>query len=106
MIRPQRLLLSGILLAHKEQELREVVAALDPLSLTEQVEALQDALVRHTVLASSSILASSLAPPLVRFAVTRCLAGSESAEDVGGEAGPAAALSTVGQEPSLRAKSL
>lgn len=55
----QRLLLAGILSEQKEQELREVAAALDPLSLMEQVEVLQGALLCSAVPASVSALPPS-----------------------------------------------
>lgn len=43
---PQRLLLSGVLAAQKQQELLEVAHALDPIRLFEQVERLQQAVFR------------------------------------------------------------
>src|SRR5437588_8640625 len=45
----QRLLLSDILPAHKQQELLEVVQALDPIGLFQQVEQLQQAVFRCAV---------------------------------------------------------
>lgn len=42
----QRLLLSGVLPAHRQQEFREVVEALDPVALFAQVKQLQQALMR------------------------------------------------------------
>jgi hypothetical protein len=45
----QRLLLSGVLPAHKQQELTEVAQALDPIRLFEQLEQLQQAVFHCTV---------------------------------------------------------
>ncbi len=55
----QRLLASGILSAKKQQELRRITEALDPLRLLHQLEHLQKALWRHALTSSSESQESS-----------------------------------------------
>lgn len=51
----QRLLLSGVMSAEKQQELTEVAQALDPVCLIEQIKHLQQAVLRHAALFSAMI---------------------------------------------------
>jgi len=67
----QRLLASGILSAHKQQELLRITDALDPLHLLMQLEQLQKALWRHAVaFASEETLVAD--PDPLRFTVQAC----------------------------------
>src|SRR5256714_6806517 len=70
----QRLLLSDMLPAHKQQELLEVVQALDPIGLFQQVEQLQQAVFRCAV-GCSPFISSPLSDPLYVFSVDQCTAG-------------------------------
>ena len=70
----QRLLLSGILPEERQHELREVVRALDPLSLFEQVKQLQQAFLHHAISSFSSSLTVQ-APSLLRFSLDQCFNG-------------------------------
>jgi len=65
----QRLLTSGVLSAHKQQELLRITEALDPLRLLTQLEQLQKALWRHAM-TSSSACPEALAP--LPFSVQQC----------------------------------
>ena len=75
----QRLLLSGILPAQKQQELTEVAQALDPIRLFQQLEQLQQAVFRCAV-GCSPFISSPLADPLHVFSVEQCTAGKLPAE--------------------------
>jgi hypothetical protein len=70
----QRLLLSGILSEVRQHELSEVVRALDPLGLFEQVKQLQQAFLHHAV-SSFSSPRSTLVPTLLRFSLDQCFSG-------------------------------
>src|SRR6202049_4591958 len=83
----QRLLLSGVLPAQKQQELLEVTHALDPIRLFQQVEQLQKALFRCAV-GCSSFLSSLPSAPLQVLSVEQCTAGTFPNE--GSIPGPAA----------------
>jgi hypothetical protein len=75
----QRLFLSSILPAQKQQELTEVAQALDPIRLFQQVERLQQAVFRCAV--GCSPFVSSIPPaPIHIFSVDDCTAGSVSSE--------------------------
>jgi hypothetical protein len=75
----QRLLLSGILPEQKQQELRDVAQALDPIRLLEQLKQLQQAMFRCAVEGNPFI--SQTAPlPIRVFAVEQCTAGSITVE--------------------------
>jgi hypothetical protein len=75
----QRLLLSGVLPAQKQQELTEVAQALDPVRLFQQVEQLQQAIFRCAV--GCSPLISPIPSANIRvFSVDYCTAGSVPAE--------------------------
>ncbi len=67
----KRLLLSGILPAQAQQELFEVAQALDPLSLFQQVEQLQQAVFRYAVNCPPFVSHTTPAPLRV-FSVERC----------------------------------
>jgi hypothetical protein len=67
----QRLLLSGILPDVRQQELHEVVRALDPLGLFEQVKQLQEAFLQTAVGPFSSLL-STLVPAFLPFSLEQC----------------------------------
>lgn len=71
----QRLLLSGVLAAQKQQELTEVAQALDPILLFQQVEQLQQALFRCAV-GCSPFAPDPPSAPLRVFSVKRCTAGT------------------------------
>ena len=77
----QRLLLSGVLTAHKQQELTEVAQALDPIRLFEQLEQLQQAVFRCAV-SCSPFVSSALMPLSTSFPLNDCTAGMFQAEGV------------------------
>ena len=99
----QRLLLSGILSAQKQQELTEVAQALDPILLFQELEQLQQAVFRCAV--DGFPFAPSLppAPPHI-FAVERCMAGDILAER--NIADPTAGLDTLYREQERRKRVL
>ena len=68
----QRLLLSGVLPAQKQQELLEVAQALDPIRLLHQLEQLQQAVFRCAVSCSPCIPSLHYCPLCV-FSVERCM---------------------------------
>jgi hypothetical protein len=96
----QRLLLSEVLPASKQQELREIVQKLDPLGLAEQVEQLQHAVFRCAV-SSPSFGASSHAASLLRFSSEPSLSEPGPARST--EPDPAATLSSTLPQPPERA---
>ena len=67
----QRLLLSGILPEHKQQELQDVVQALDPIGLFEHVKQLQQAVFRCAADANPFV-SQTASLPLRLFAVEEC----------------------------------
>src|SRR5690348_14682143 len=71
----QRLFLSGVLPANKQQELTEVAQALDPIRLLLQLEQLQQAVFRYAV-GCAPFVSSPLSDPLHVFSVAQCTAGS------------------------------
>jgi hypothetical protein len=75
----QRLLLSGILPAEKQQELTEVAEVLDPIGLFHQLKQLQQAVFRCAA-GCSPIVSSPLAASLNVFSVEQCTAGKLTAE--------------------------
>src|SRR6266581_1602084 len=77
----QRLLASGILSAKKQQELRRITEALDPLRLLHQLEHLQKALWRHVITTSSESPAP--ASPL-SFSVKQCTEEKVPADGIPG----------------------
>jgi hypothetical protein len=99
----QRLLLSDILPAHKQQELLEVAHALDPIGLFQQGEQLQRAIFRCAVGCSPCI--SSLAPaPIHVFSVEHCMTGKLPIERSIPD--PAAGLQTLYREQERRKRVL
>ena len=70
----QRLLLSGVLPARKQQELTKVAKALDPIGLFQQLVHLQQAVFRCAV-GCSPFVSSPLSAPLHVFSVERCTEG-------------------------------
>jgi hypothetical protein len=99
----QRLLLSGVLPAHKQQELTEVAQALDPIRLSEQLEQLQQAVFRCAV-SCSPFVPNTYSIPIRVFSIERCTAGMfrslRSASD------PAAVLHALYQEQERRKRVL
>ena len=99
----QRLLLSGALPAHKQQELTEVAQALDPILPIEQLEQLQQAVFRCAV-SCSPFVPNTHSIPIRVFSIERCTAGmfrsSRRASD------PAAVLHTLYQEQERRKRVL
>jgi hypothetical protein len=75
----QRLLLSGVPPAQKQQELFEVAQALDPIRLFQQLELLQQVLFRCAVGCSPGISSLPSAPIHV-FSVERCMTAKLPAE--------------------------
>jgi hypothetical protein len=73
----QRLFLSGVLPAQKQQELTEVVQALDPIRLLHQLEQLQQAVFRCAV-GCAPFVSSLLSTPLHVFSVEQCTAGKRA----------------------------
>ena len=99
----QRLLLSGVLPAQKQQELLEVAHTLDPIRLFQQVEQLQQAIFRWAVGCSPFI--SSLTPAPIRvFPVERCMNGKLPVEESVPD--PAARLQTLYREQERRKRVL
>src|SRR5207302_3421039 len=99
----QRLLLSGVLPAQKQQELLEVAQALDPIRLLEQLKQLQQAVFRRAV-GCSPFLSSLPSAPLRVFSVERCTAGTFPVE--GSILDPAAGLETLYREQERRKRVL
>ena len=75
----QRLFLSGVLAAQKQQELTEVANALDPIRLFQQLVQLRQALFRCAV-SNSPFFPNPPPAPLCVFSVGDCIAGPLSAE--------------------------
>ena len=99
----QRLLLSGVLPAQKQQELIEVASALDPIRLFQQVALLQQAVFRCA--ASCSPFVSHIPPVPIRvFSVERCIAGTFPVE--GSIPNPAAGLHSLYREQERRKRVL
>jgi hypothetical protein len=99
----QRLLLPGVLPAQKQQELLEVAHALDPISLFQQGEQLQQAIFRCAVSCSPFIL-SLPSTPIQVFSVERCTAGRLPVE--GSVPDPTAGLLTLYREQERRKRVL
>ncbi|MFL5658488.1 MAG: hypothetical protein ACJ8CB_30420 [Ktedonobacteraceae bacterium] len=99
----QRLFLSGVLPAQKQQELLEVAQSLDPIRLFQQGEQLQQAVFRCAVNCSPCVSHPSSAPIHV-FSVERCTAGSVPAER--NVPDPAPVLHTLYREQERRKRVL
>jgi hypothetical protein len=70
----QRLLLSGVLTAEKQQELIEVAQVLDPICLLHQLEQLQQAIFRCAV-SCSPVISPIPSAPIRVFSVDDCIVG-------------------------------
>jgi hypothetical protein len=99
----QRLLLSGVLSAQKQQELTEIAHALDPIRLFQQVEQLQQALFRCAV-GYFPFVPGLPSAPLRVFSVERCIAGTLLAEKSVPD--PSATLHTLYREQERRKRVL
>jgi hypothetical protein len=99
----QRLLLSGVLSAQKQQELTEVAHALDPMRLFQQVEQLQQAVFRCAVSCSPSISPIPSANICV-FSVDYCTVGKLPVERSVPD--PIAGLQTLYREQERRKRVL
>jgi hypothetical protein len=99
----QRLLLSGVLPAQKQQELTKVAYALDPIRLFQQLERLQQAIFRCAV--SCSPFVSNTPSASIRvFSMEYCTAGKFPAE--GSIPDPAAEFRTLYREQERRKRVL
>src|SRR5436190_10959331 len=99
----QRLLLSGILAAEKQQELTEVIKVLDPFDLFNQLKQLQQAVFRCAA-GCSPFVSSPLADPLHVFSVEQCTAGKLPAEKSAPD--PTVGLETLCREQERRKRVL
>lgn len=99
----QRLLLSGVLPAQKQQELIEVAHALNPIRLFHQLEQLQQAVFRCTV-GCSPFVSSPLSDSLHVFSLEQCTAGKLPAERSAPT--PRAGLQTLFREQERRKRVL
>jgi hypothetical protein len=99
----QRLLLSGILSAQKQQELLEVANALDPIRLFQQVALLQQAVFRSAA-NYSPFVSSLLSTPICIFSVEHCSAGKLSVEGI--VLDPVASLHSLYREQERRKRVL
>jgi hypothetical protein len=99
----QRLLLSGVLPAQKEQELTEVARALDPICLFKQLEQLQQAVFRCAVGCSPCISSLAIAPIYV-FSVEHCMTGKLHGEE--SVPAPRTGIETLSREQERRKRVL
>jgi len=99
----QRLLLSGVLPVHKQQELTKVAQALDPIRLFQQLEQLQKAVFRCAV-SYSPVVSNTPSAPIRVFSVERCTAGTLPAERSVPD--PAAVFHTLYREQERRKRIL
>jgi hypothetical protein len=99
----QRLLLSGVLPAQKQQELTEIAHALDPIRLFQQLEQLQQALFRCAV-GYFPFVPGLPSAPLRVFSVERCVTGTLPAERSVPD--PSATLHTLYREQERRKRVL
>jgi Integrase core domain len=99
----QRLLLSGVLPAQKEQELTEVARALDPICLFHQLEQLQQAVFRCAVGCSPCISSLAIAPIYV-FSVEHCMTGTLPGEE--SVPAPRTGIETLSREQERRKRVL
>jgi hypothetical protein len=99
----QRLLLSGILSAQKQQELTQVAEVLDPIGLLHQLKQLQQAVFRCAA-GCFPFVSSPLADPLHVFSVEQCTAGKLPAEK--SVSVPNAGLETLCREQERRKRVL
>src|ERR1700694_1836496 len=99
----QRLFLSGVLPANKQQELTGVAQALDPIRLLRQLEQLQQAVFRCAI-GCAPFVSSPLSDPLHVFSVAQCTAGS--LPEVRNAPVPPAGLETLYREQERRKRIL
>ena len=99
----QRLLLSGVLSAQKQQALLEVEHALDPIRLFQQLEQLQQAVFLCTV-SCSPFVSNTPSVPIRVFSIERCTTGNVPTER--SVPGPAAGFHTLYQEQERRKRIL
>jgi len=99
----QRLLLSGILPAEKQQELTEVVEVLNPIGLFHQLKQLQQAVFRCAA-GCSPFVSSPQADPLHVFSLEQCTAGKLPAER--NPTAPSAGLEALWREQERRKRVL
>ncbi len=99
----QRLILSGVLPAQKQQELLEVAQAHDPIRLLQQLEQLQQALF-HCAFSYSPFVPNPQPAPLCVFSVDDCTVGALQAS--GSASDPAAAFHTLYREQERRKRVL
>jgi hypothetical protein len=99
----QRLLLTGVLPVHKQQELTKVAQAIDPIRLFEQLEQLQQAVFRYAV-GCSPFLSSLASTPRRIFSVERCMMGKLRVEE--SSHNPTAGLETLYREQERRKRVL
>jgi hypothetical protein len=99
----QRLFLSGVLTAQKQQELTEMAHALDPIRLFHQLEQLQQALFRCAV-GYSPFVPGLPSAPLRVFSLERCTV--EKLQASGSVPDATAALCTLYQEQERRKRAL
>jgi hypothetical protein len=99
----QRLLLSGVLPAQKQQELLEVAQALDPIRLLHQLEQLQQAVFRYAV-SCSLCIPSLITAPICVFSLERCMTAKLPVEENAPD--PTAGLETLYREQERRKRVL
>ena len=99
----QRLLLSGVLPAQKQQELTEAAQSLDPMRLFQQVEQLQQAVFRCAV-SVAPLISNTPSAPVRVFSVEYCTMGSVQASRSAPD--PAAGLHTLYREQERRKRVL
>ena len=99
----QRLLLSGALPAQQQQELFEIVHALDPIRLFQQLEQLQQAVFRCAA-CCSPFHSSPPSAPIRVFSVEHCTAGKLPVERSVSD--PTAGLQTLYREQERRKRVL
>jgi hypothetical protein len=99
----QRLLLSGVLPAQKQQELTEIAQALDPVRLLQQLELLQQAVFRGAA-GCAPFVSSPLSDPLHVFSVEQCTAETLPEERKAPD--PPAGLETLYREKERRKRVL
>jgi hypothetical protein len=99
----QRLLLSGALPAHKQQELTEVAQALDPIRLLHQLEQLQQAVFRCAA-GCTPVISPIPSAPIRVFSVQDCTAGTLPLERCAPD--PAPAFNTLYREQERRKRVL
>ncbi len=99
----QRLFLSGVLAAQKQQELTEVAQALDPVRLLHQLKQLQQAVFRCAA-GCSPFISSPISDALHVYSVEKCTAGTLPEE--GNAPDPPAGLETLYREQERRKRVL